>query len=67
MLATLAAKVCSEDSIQFKLVNGRYISSSVADKNLTNVGLDVGTNQGDNDLTRSGRTSLPTDLFKVKH
>ena len=44
MLAALT-KVCSEYSGQFKLVNKRFISSSVGDKNL---GLDVGTNQGDN-------------------
>ena len=44
--------VYSEDSGQFKVVNGRCISSSVADKNLTNVRLDVGVNQGDDDLTR---------------
>ena len=25
-------KVCSEDPVQFKLVNGRFVSSSVADK-----------------------------------
>ena len=45
------------DSVQFKLVNGRCISSSVADKNLANVRLDhrldVGANQGDNDSTGS--------------
>ena len=58
-LATFA-KVCSE-------VNGRYVSSSVADKNLTNVGLEVGTNQGDNDPKRTGRTGVPTTILKAKH
>ena len=41
MLATLA-KPCFEDSVESKLVNGRFISSGVEDKNLVNVGLDVG-------------------------
>ena len=51
---TLAALA---DSVHFKLVNGRYTSSSVADKNFANVGLDVDTNQGDNDTIRpTGRT-----------
>ena len=64
MLATLA-KVCSKDSDQFKLVNGRYISSSIADKNLTNVRLGIGANQGDNDPKRPGRTQVPTTSFRV--
>ena len=38
--------------------------STVADKNLTNVGLDVGANQGDDNPTRSGRTRVPTTPFK---
>ena len=36
----ILAKVCSEDSVQFKLVNERFVSSSVADNSLANVGLD---------------------------
>ena len=40
MLATLA-KICFEDSVEFKLVNGGFISSSVEDKSLANVGLVV--------------------------
>ena len=66
MLATLA-KVCSENSVQFKLVKRRYKSSSVADKKLANVGLDVGVDQSDNDPTRPGRTQILTALFKAKH
>ena len=49
MLATLA-KVYSEDSVQFKLGNGRRCTSSnVTEIKLTNVGLDLGDNQGDDD------------------
>ena len=66
MLAT-PAKVCPEDSGHFKLVNGRCICSSVVDENLTNVGLDAGANQGDNNLTRPGRTQVPTAPFRPKH
>ena len=51
MLDTLA-KVCSEHSVIFKLGNERCISCSVADKNLTNVGLDIGANGGNNGPTR---------------
>ena len=43
-------KVCSEDSVQCTLGNGRRCtSSSVIEINLTNVGLDLGNNQGDDD------------------
>ena len=48
------------------MVNGRYKSSSVADKNMANVWLDVGVDQGDNDPTRPGRTRVPTIPFKAK-
>ena len=39
------------------------------DKNLATVGLDVGTNQGDNDATRplGGHAWFPTAPFKAKH
>lgn len=42
-LATLT-NICSKDSQLHCMVNGKCISSSVADKNLTNVGLDIGAN-----------------------
>ena len=53
----------SLDSVLFKLVNGNCISSSVVDKNLANVWLDVGANQSDNDSTRPGRTCTSSDSF----
>ena len=49
------------------MVNGRYKSSSVIDKNLANIGLDVGIDQGNNDPTRPRRTRVPTAPFKAKH
>ena len=49
MLAKLV-KICLEDSVQFKMGNGRRCTfSSVTDKNLINVGSDLGDNQGDDD------------------
>ena len=51
MLGTLA-KVCSE----FTLVSRRCICHLVQE--ITNVGLDVGTNQGDNDPTGPGRANI---------
>ena len=65
MLATLA-KVYSEDFVPFQLVNGRCISSSDADKHLTNGGLDKGTNC-DNDPTRPWRTGILTAPFNAMH
>ena len=63
MCTTLATLV---DSVHFKL---RCTSSSATDKNLVTVGLDVGTNQGDNDPTRplGGYERVPTAPFKAKH
>ena len=63
---TLATLV---DSLHFKLVNGRCTSSSVTDKNLVTVGLDVGTNQDDNNPKRPlGRHArVPIAPFKAKH
>ena len=63
ILATLV------DSVHFNLVNGICTSSSVTDKNLATVGLDVGTNQDDNDPTRplGGHARVPTAPFKAKH
>ena len=61
-LATLT-KICSKDSQLHCMVNGKCISSSVADKNLTNMGLDVSANQGDNDPTRPRMTRVPTAPF----
>ena len=56
-------------TITIKLGNGRCTSSGVTDKNLAAVGLDVGTNQGDNDPTRPLRrhARVPTVPFKAKH
>ena len=44
-----------------------YLLVYIADKNLTNVGLDIGPNSGDNDPTRHGRAQAPTAPFNVKH
>ena len=57
------------DSLHFKLVNGRCTSSSVTDKNLATVELDVDTNQDDNDPTRplGGHARVLTAPFKAKH
>ena len=61
MLAALA-KVCSEDSVSFKLVNERCISSSVADKNLTNLELDIEVPiKVINDPTRPGSQDTSSD------
>ena len=48
-------KDCLEDYGQFKLVNGKCVSSSITDKNLTNMELNIGANQSDND-TRNDPT-----------
>ena len=42
-----------------------YLPFSVADKNLTNVGLDVNFNLSVNDQTRPGRARVPTAPFQA--
>ena len=63
----LAAQGACNSQQAINLVSS--ISSSVADKNLTknltNVGLDIGSIQGNNDPIRPGRTRVPTAPFRA--